>query len=88
MISVPMVKRLRHRPFTAVSGVRFSLGTPKKQPAHAGCFFGEKGESREEKVEKARQFKTTVDCNSNPPFGLLSPFSYKRPLILPKQFPT
>ena len=25
----PMVKRLRHRPFTAVTGVRFSLGSPR-----------------------------------------------------------
>ncbi len=26
----PLVKRLRHRPFTAVTGVRFSYGSPKK----------------------------------------------------------
>ena len=26
----PLVKRLRHRPFTAVTGVRFSHGSPKK----------------------------------------------------------
>ncbi len=25
----PLVKRLRHRPFTAVTGVRFSYGSPK-----------------------------------------------------------
>ncbi len=73
-----MVKRLRHRPFTAVSGVRFSLGTPKyKRPPKGGLlYFGEKGESREEIGEKARRFKTTFEYNSNPPFGLLSTLSY------------
>ena len=29
----PLVKRLRHRPFTAVTGVRFSHGSPKKEHA-------------------------------------------------------
>ena len=27
----PLVKRLRHRPFTAVTGVRFSYGSPRKR---------------------------------------------------------
>ncbi len=26
----PLVKRLRHRPFTAVTGVRFPYGSPSK----------------------------------------------------------
>ena len=30
----PLVKRLRHRPFTAVTGVRFSHGSPKNRDAH------------------------------------------------------
>ena len=33
----PVVKRLRHRPFTAVTRVRFSSGSPKKKPP--GFFF-------------------------------------------------
>ena len=36
----PMVKRLRHRPFTAVTGVRFPLGSPKKQPQTIQKSFG------------------------------------------------
>ncbi len=36
----PLVKRLRHRPFTAVTWVRFPYGSPKKHPTIAvGCFF-------------------------------------------------
>ena len=31
-----MVKRSRHRPFTAVTGVRFSLGSPKREHSSAG----------------------------------------------------
>ena len=34
----PMVKRSRHRPFTAVTGVRFPLGSPKKA-LRKKCFF-------------------------------------------------
>ena len=33
----PLVKRLRHRPFTAVTGVRFPYGSPKIPAAHPGC---------------------------------------------------
>ena len=36
----PMVKRLRHRPFTAVSGVRFPLGSPSKTNGKAVFFIG------------------------------------------------
>ena len=38
----PLVKRLRHRPFTAVTGVRFSHGSPKKktsEPFGSDVFF-------------------------------------------------
>ena len=36
----PLVKRLRHRPFTAVTGVRFSHGSPKKEHTPNGvCSF-------------------------------------------------
>jgi len=35
----PMVKRLRHRPFTAVSGVRFPLGSPSKTNGKAVFFI-------------------------------------------------
>ena len=36
----PLVKRLRHRPFTAVTGVRFSHGSPKKNTCTlCGCSF-------------------------------------------------
>ena len=31
-----MVKRSRHRPFTAVTGVRFSLGSPRGSIAQLG----------------------------------------------------
>ena len=34
-----MVKRLRHRPFTAVSGVRFPLGSPKNPYTKVYGFF-------------------------------------------------
>ena len=39
----PLVKRLRHRPFTAVTWVRFPYGSPKNNtPAFAGVlFFGD-----------------------------------------------
>ena len=33
----PLVKRLRHRPFTAVTGVRFSHGSPKNNTHHLVC---------------------------------------------------
>ncbi len=38
----PVVKRLRHGPFTAVTRVRFPSGSPKKnRPANETCgFFG------------------------------------------------
>ena len=35
----PLVKRLRHRPFTAVTGVRFSHGSPKRKPRQSAWFF-------------------------------------------------
>ena len=35
----PLVKRLRHRPFTAVTGVRFSHGSPKKKNTDIGVVF-------------------------------------------------
>ena len=35
----PMVKRLRHRPFTAVTGVRVSLGSPLEKPHLMMRFF-------------------------------------------------
>ena len=35
----PLVKRLRHRPFTAVTGVRFSYGSPQKSTYESKCFF-------------------------------------------------
>ena len=34
-----MVKRLRHRPFTAESGVRFPLRLPNKKAPGNRCFF-------------------------------------------------
>ena len=38
--SGPLVKRLRHRPFTAVTRVRFSHGSPeKKHRQFCRCFF-------------------------------------------------
>ena len=33
----PLVKRLRHRPFTAVTWVRFPYGSPKKERHPSGC---------------------------------------------------
>ena len=36
--SGPLVKRLRHRPFTAVTGVRFSHGS-FKSTCNCRCFF-------------------------------------------------
>ncbi len=36
----PLVKRLRHRPFTAVTGVRFSYGSPARSPARGVSFAG------------------------------------------------
>ena len=38
-ISGPLVKRLRHRPFTAVSRVRFSHGSPKTDSSFGIRFF-------------------------------------------------
>ena len=35
----PLVKRLRHRPFTAVTGVRFSHGSPNRQDLNKSCRF-------------------------------------------------
>ena len=35
----PLVKRLRHRPFTAVTGVRFSHGSPKRKPRQTAWLF-------------------------------------------------
>ena len=35
----PLVKRSRHRPFTAVTGVRFSHGSPKKESRTKSCFL-------------------------------------------------
>ena len=35
----PLVKRLRHRPFTAVTGVRFSYGSPKKNRSTSVLLF-------------------------------------------------
>ncbi len=35
----PVVKRLRHRPFTAVTRVRFPSGSPKKEALQSECFF-------------------------------------------------
>ena len=35
----PLVKRLRHRPFTAVTWVRFPYGSPKKTPPFWVVFF-------------------------------------------------
>ena len=35
----PLVKRLRHRPFTAVTRVRFSYGSPHKKGVHMDSFF-------------------------------------------------
>ena len=34
-----MVKRLRHRPFTAVTRVRFSMGSPDQSPAAVGLLL-------------------------------------------------
>ena len=39
VINGPVVKRLRHRPFTAVTRVRFSSGSPLKSARNSGCFF-------------------------------------------------
>ena len=39
LIYGPVVKRLRHRPFTAVTRVRFSSGSPQRRLANAGLFF-------------------------------------------------
>ena len=36
----PLVKWLRHRPFTAVTGVRLSHGSPKKKTPLVSSFFG------------------------------------------------
>ena len=39
-INGPLVKRLRHRPFTAVTAVRFCYGSPKtKKREHSSLFF-------------------------------------------------
>ena len=35
----PVVKRLRHRPFTAVTRVRFPSGSPDKKRRRRGAFF-------------------------------------------------
>ena len=35
----PMVKRLRHRPFTAVTRVRFPVGSPKRKTCPSGHVF-------------------------------------------------
>ena len=35
----PLVKRLRHRPFTAVTWVRFPYGSPKKKRRAQACLF-------------------------------------------------
>ena len=35
----PMVKRLRHRPFTAVTRVRFPVGSPKEKQTPMGSVF-------------------------------------------------
>ena len=39
LIYGPVVKRLRHRPFTAVTRVRFSSGSPRSTCRNAGAFF-------------------------------------------------
>jgi hypothetical protein len=38
-LSGPLVKRLRHRPFTAVTRVRFPYGSPEKPPRFATRWF-------------------------------------------------
>ena len=39
LIYGPVVKRLRHRPFTAVTRVRFSSGSPQSTCRNTGAFF-------------------------------------------------
>ncbi len=39
LIYGPVVKRLRHRPFTAVTRVRFSSGSPKREKSHESVTF-------------------------------------------------
>ena len=39
LIYGPVVKRLRHRPFTAVTRVRFSSGSPQSTCRDTGAFF-------------------------------------------------
>ena len=58
----PLVKRLRHRPFTAVTWVRFPYGSPKiKPPASAGGFiFYDPRESNLPKCD------SPVDCRLQP----------------------
>ena len=41
----PVVKRLRHRPFTAVTRVRFSSGSPKEKDRIYSCLFSFSGQN-------------------------------------------
>ena len=75
-LSGPVVKRLRHRPFTAVTRVRFSSGSPSRKPARMSWFSvfsvyyrtrieqeGEPGSGSEENapVERFRRRVLTVE---------------------------
>ena len=49
----PMVKRLRHRPFTAVTGVRFPLGSPHLSPVPRETFRSKNGFRRHSSAGRA-----------------------------------
>ena len=63
----PLVKRLRHRPFTAVTWVRFPHGSPKKSRHPIGCllFFDVYSPCGNRKPDPACRVKNSpVDCFS------------------------
>ena len=60
----PVVKRLRHRPFTAVTRVRFSSGSPIKKDTLTGVFFYCLSVRREANVVRRRRCKTAQVLHS------------------------
>ena len=57
----PMVKRLRHRPFTAVTRVRVPVGSPTKNTGNRLCFFVGRAVRRGEPEGFARAKRSSAE---------------------------
>ena len=58
----PLVKRLRQRPLTPLTWVRFPHGSPKNTPAYAGVFFRVSRAGIEQGSAPQRTKNSPVDC--------------------------